>query len=820
MLENRLRQQIEQAGQGHLLQFWNELTSDEQETFAAQLSNLNWDLVNSYRPDSFGSPDFRRDDIRRATPPAHVVRIPKTEEERRQRKQARSIGEAAIRDGKVGAVLLAGGQGTRLGFKHSKGLFPIAPITGKTLLEIFATQLVAISEKYGRAVPYFIMTSQGTHHEIEEFLKSHSYFGLNPADVFLFHQGFAPSIDLETGKVFLSGKGALSLNPDGHGGIFAALWKAGLFDTMKDRGIEYLFSHQVDNPLAKICDPEFVGLHILHESEASTKVVAKTSPQEKVGVAVDLDGQTHIIEYIDLPDDLANSRDADGDLRFWAGNTAIHLFSRIFLERVATSNSALPWHRAIKKISHVDSTGHSVVPEKENGVKFEQFIFDTLPLAKVALVVETLRDEEFAPLKNKEGEFSAEYVRDRMSQLCVNWLKAAGAQVRDGVTIEISPRFALTVEDVASRFSRLKEIIFDRSQYLSHDREHSPTHEKSPHTGSGGTALPPLDQPLVFDTFFRPQVWGGRGLEGILGRTLPQSGPYGEAWDLSAQKLHNSRVTEGPHAGKELSELWADSRRELTGQEGSGPFPLLLKWLECHEQLSLQVHPSDDMARRVLGEPYGKSEAWVVIHAEPTARIYAGLKPGVTRQEFLASLEAGTLQESLHSFVPNPGDCISIPAGTVHAAGGGLIIAEVQQSSDATFRLFDWNRLGLDGKPRPLQIEHGLDAIDWNQGPVSPVNPWEIPVHSTDVQAEKLVEGHGFRMERFRLQSESPVPYRGEFTIWMVLEGTAELLQPTRGYQRRFSRGTTVVIPAAANELVWKPQANGRLLNLLCIRLQ
>jgi mannose-6-phosphate isomerase len=328
-----------------------------------------------------------------------------------------------------------------------------------------------------------------------------------------------------------------------------------------------------------------------------------------------------------------------------------------------------------------------------------------------------------------------------------------------------------------------------------------------------------LTEPLCFDSYLRPQVWGGRLLGELLGRTLPNDGPYGESWDLCSQKLHTSKVTEGPFAGRDLADLWANHGTELTGSEQKNPFPLLLKWLECRELLSLQVHPDDAMAQRVLNEPFGKSEAWVVVHAEPTARIYAGLKPGVSRTDFKAHLDQGTLAECLHCFKPKPGDCISIPAGTVHAAGGGLVIAEVQQSSDATFRLYDWNRLGLDGKPRPLQIDLAMEAVNWQQGPNSPVVPVKSPSSGPGVNAERLVDGNGFQMERFCVKDSLKSPYGGRFTIWMVLDGHAELSQLAGGYRRSCGTGTTIVIPASAGETVWTPGQNGSEFTLLCIRL-
>lgn len=331
-------------------------------------------------------------------------------------------------------------------------------------------------------------------------------------------------------------------------------------------------------------------------------------------------------------------------------------------------------------------------------------------------------------------------------------------------------------------------------------------------------SLPLMTVPLIFDTYCRPQVWGGRLLGELLGRSLPTEGPYGESWDLCSQKLHVSRVLEGACEGYELEELWNHCGISLTGNDRSEPFPLLLKWLECRELLSLQVHPDDETARRMLNEPYGKSEAWVVIYAEPTARIFAGLKHGVTRSDVIQHLNAGTLVDCLHSFAPKPGDCVSIPAGTIHSAGGGLVVAEVQQSSDATFRLFDWNRLGLDGKPRPLQIERALEAIDWDQGPIGPIVPIEIPSGRSDVLSERLVDGMGFQLERHSLHSTWATPHSGEFTIWMVLAGKGTLILDKSSYRRQICVGETVVVPACVQGTSWSPE-NGEM-TLLCIRLE
>lgn len=326
-----------------------------------------------------------------------------------------------------------------------------------------------------------------------------------------------------------------------------------------------------------------------------------------------------------------------------------------------------------------------------------------------------------------------------------------------------------------------------------------------------------LLDPLIFDTYYRPQIWGGRGLNLHLGRPLPNEGPFGEAWDLSPLALHLSRVIEGPFVGRDINDLWVNDLSDFSRDRAQSVFPLLIKWLECRDLLSLQVHPDDRMARTVLNEPYGKSEAWVVVAAEPTARIYAGIKRGLTRNDVLYHLNAGTLVECLHSFVPQPGDCVSLPAGTIHAAGGGLVVAEVQQSSDATFRLFDWNRPGLNGAPRALQIDRALEAVNWDQGPISPVVPIAIDARQ-GVIAEQLLDGNGFRMERYVTQDSISCPHAGELSIWMLLEGKADLRNPSTGYRRRIGKGETTLIPASAMGVVWEP-IDSKPLTLLCVRL-
>ncbi len=310
-------------------------------------------------------------------------------------------------------------------------------------------------------------------------------------------------------------------------------------------------------------------------------------------------------------------------------------------------------------------------------------------------------------------------------------------------------------------------------------------------------------EPLVFEPYLRPQVWGQRRLGEWFRKPLPSTGAFGESWEISAHPHHVSRVAEGPLKGMLLTDLCASQPRNIFGDQAPpARFPLLIKLLDCHDWLSIQVHPSDEIAARLVPGELGKTEAWVVLAAEPGGRIYAGLLPGITRTELERHLKQGTTDRCLHSFAPKAGDCVYLPAGTVHAVGGGVVIAEVQQTSDATFRLFDWNRWGQDGKPRTLHIDQALAAIDWDRGPVEPLKGTPLPGCSS---GERLVQCSYFTLDQFWLKQPLPIPYPGRLSIWMVLEGSAQLAT-SGNYQRSFRRGETVLIPASAPSSCWKTE--------------
>jgi UDP-N-acetylglucosamine/UDP-N-acetylgalactosamine diphosphorylase len=406
---------------------------------------------------------------RRASPPP-AVRL--ADRAGRQSDDARQRGVEALAAGKVGVLLVAGGQGSRLGFEHAKGLFPIGPVSRASLLQIHYEKTLAAARKYGAPVPHYMMTSPVTHEEQLAFLKAHNYFGMPADDVTLFQQGTMPAVDAATGRLLLAEKDSLFLSPDGHGGTVAALAGSGAIHDMNRRGIEHLFYLQVDNPLTPICDAEFIGDHLLADSDYSSIATAKQTPQDRLGNFAIVDGRMHMIEYSDMPDDVASRQDEQGHLVFWAGSVAIHLFRVAFLERMLAMKDALPFHIAKKKVPHVDEAGELVEPKEANALKFERFIFDLLPHAKNPLIVEYAEAEVFAPVKNAPGASrdTPEYVKRFMVVQHRRWLDAAGTQVADGVAVEISPLWAMDAEGVRARADRPKRIetptyLTDRARF-------------------------------------------------------------------------------------------------------------------------------------------------------------------------------------------------------------------------------------------------------------------------------------------------------------------------------------------------------------------
>ena len=465
-LLNRLRAR----GQDHLLRFWNELDDTRRAKLAGQIEAIDFDLIDSLYQGNVDQPDWA-DLSRRAEPPP-AVRL-------RDRAapnaatplgctpdQARHRGVEALRVGKIGVLLTAGGQGSRLGFEKPKSLFPIGPLSQASLLQIHIEKVRAVAARYGRPAPLYLMTSPVTHDETVAFITEHDCFGLPADDLVIFCQGTMPAVDAQTGKLLLEAKDALFLSPDGHGGTVAALAASGAIGHMRRRGIEQLFYLQVDNPLAPICDPELLGYHLLTGSELTSLAVAKQTPEDKLGNFAMIDGRLHVIEYSDFPNDVAERPAASG-LAFWAGSVAIHVFDLAFLERSLKLKDSLPFHVACKKATYLDDAGRRIGPSEPNALKFERFIFDLLPHARRPIVIEYAEQEAFAPLKNAPGaaKDTPEYVQRLLLEQHRRWLTAAGAEVADGVAVEISPLVALDAAGVAERVR--PGTKFEQPKYLS-----------------------------------------------------------------------------------------------------------------------------------------------------------------------------------------------------------------------------------------------------------------------------------------------------------------------------------------------------------------
>lgn len=385
------------------------------------------------------------------------------------RTAARGVGIDLIKTGKVAAFTVAGGQGSRLGFEGPKGCYPGGAVTGKPLFTMLADWILAAQERFcgpGTTIPWFIMTSPGNHRQTTEFFAANHNFGLRAEDVFFFPQGQMPSMDMATGRILLAGPGTIALNPDGHGGSIKALADSGSIRRMAERGVEQLCYVQIDNPLVRVIDPVFLGLHASapdSSAEMSSKYVAKTEPGEKVGLLCRVAGKTAVVEYSDAPKQMQEQRNADGSLMYNAGSIAIHIIARSFLERLNSGTGfGLPYHRAEKKVPYYDpAKGVVVTPDKPNAVKLETFVFDALPLAKSdiargSIVMETDRVDEFAPIKNADGADSPATCAQLQTLRAARWLEAAGcavpknAQGAPDCVLELSPRTAFDGDEVKS----------------------------------------------------------------------------------------------------------------------------------------------------------------------------------------------------------------------------------------------------------------------------------------------------------------------------------------------------------------------------------
>ena len=426
-------------GQGHVLQFWDDLDQAGQDSLLRAIEAIDLPWVGA----AFAS-HIEAIDPELVQPYTEVIRSDDADAA-----VALERGESALTEGNVAVLLVAGGAGTRLGFDGPKGSYPIGAVSDRTLFQLHAERLVAVGARYGVVPPLYLMTSPNNHAETCEIFAANDNFGI-PADrLLIFPQGLAPAVDMD-GKLLMGGKDALVMSPNGNGGLFAALRDGGAVAHMRDNGIAALSYIQVDNALADGTDPLFVGFHLLRDCQFSCKAIPKTGPSEKVGNFARVGERLGIVEYYEVPEAMAAQTDATGELLFNWGNPGLFIWSRVFAETQA-ARSDLPVHKAHKKIPHVDAQGQLVEPEMSNGFKLETFALDTLAAAERTLVFACDRDAEFAPVKNASGIDSPESARGLMTKLYRGWIEAGGGRVADGAQLEISALFALDAQELAEK---------------------------------------------------------------------------------------------------------------------------------------------------------------------------------------------------------------------------------------------------------------------------------------------------------------------------------------------------------------------------------
>ncbi|MBN1765344.1 MAG: UDPGP type 1 family protein [Sedimentisphaerales bacterium] len=452
---------LKKHGQDHLMRFADQLDPEQKMMLLDDIEKLDLELIDSLIA------EYVLDEPEHTLPkeigPAPVYTVPAPAALAPKYQQACEHGERLIAEHKVAVFTVAGGMGTRLDFDGPKGNFPATPVRNKVLFRVFAESIIATQRRYNCVVPWYIMTSAANHKETVDIFKRNNYFGLPSENVMHFPQGMMPCFD-RTGKMLLAEPYSLASSPDGHGGSLRALYINGALQDMAARGIEYISYFQVDNPLVQVVDPLFIGLHALDSAEMSSKAVVKCDPLEKVGNFTLADGHMTVIEYSDLPDELARKRDENGRLMIEWGSIAIHIINRSFVERLNKRGFSLPWHRAIKKVPYIDESGNLIEPEKPNAIKLETFVFDALPLADHSIILEIDRADQFAPIKNASGVDSLQSSHKLQIERAARWLEAAGVDVPRkpngdiDAQIEISPLFALDADELARKRAQLRPL--------------------------------------------------------------------------------------------------------------------------------------------------------------------------------------------------------------------------------------------------------------------------------------------------------------------------------------------------------------------------
>lgn len=453
----QLKDKYTKAGQEQVFTFYDSLSAGEQAALFQQLSQIDPDHINKITERAVNPPKTDNDGKAPTLEPLpDSATASVLESDPKDVDGWYNSGLDIIAQGKVGVVLMAGGQGTRLGSSAPKGCFDIGLPSSKSLFQIQAERILKVQQLAAKkagsqkvVVPWYVMTSGPTRKPTEDFFEKHSFFGLDKANVQFFEQGVLPCISNE-GKILLESKGKLAVAPDGNGGIYQALVVSGVLDDMRKRGVEHIHAYCVDNCLVKVADPVFIGFSAAKDVDIATKVVRKRNATESVGLILLKNGKPDVVEYSEIDKETAEATDAklgEGVLKFRAANIVNHYYSFRFLESIPLWAHKLPHHVARKKIPHANlESGETVKPEKPNGIKLEQFVFDVFPMLELSkfACMEVRREDEFSPLKNARGtgEDDPDTSKHDIMTQGKRWVAAAGAVVtgdKADTGVEVSP---------------------------------------------------------------------------------------------------------------------------------------------------------------------------------------------------------------------------------------------------------------------------------------------------------------------------------------------------------------------------------------------
>ena len=451
---NPIAARVQQAGQAHIYEWWRELSAEQQLALQRQAGSIDFDALatalQAYRQAS--QADFS------GLAPERGAEL-----DINQAAQARTAGKQALRNGKVCAVVLAGGLGTRLGFGAPKGMVPIGPVTRKSLFQWFAEKIIFINRWAGASgfFPWAIMTSAATHDPTVAFFRDHAFFGLPEKGVHFIQQGALPAVDLH-GKILMDAQGHICENPDGHGGLVGALGSSGLLEKLSRLGVEQLFIHNIDNSLVRLCDPVFLGHHLLTGADFSCKSVRKRAADETLATIARQDGSLRLVEYSDVPAYVASLRDGDGRLVYASGSINTFFVRVDFIQRLVRERAPFPLHATLKKIDCIDSSGSLIQAQAPNGLRFEKKIFDALLYTRKASVLCADRADEFSPLKNQQGLESPATVFHDLQAMFKRWILGSGIPLPESglEAVEISPLFAVDELSFQEKIAQMGRAAF------------------------------------------------------------------------------------------------------------------------------------------------------------------------------------------------------------------------------------------------------------------------------------------------------------------------------------------------------------------------